>query len=77
MAADLLEHALDVLAEKKVATDDLRHLANDLAGALRATLRVSVNRGSRLSLPEPSLRTEIKEHPNRQLTAEYTRIEDN
>ncbi|MCX4829672.1 hypothetical protein OG746_13125 [Streptomyces sp. NBC_01016] len=54
MATDLLEHALDVLAEKKVAPDDLRHLATDLAGALHATLRVSVSRGNRLSLPEPS-----------------------
>ncbi|MCX5532202.1 hypothetical protein OG785_16690 [Streptomyces sp. NBC_00006] len=53
MAAELLEHALDVLSEKELAADTLRVLATDLARALRTTLRVSVSRGHRLSLPEP------------------------
>ncbi len=53
LAAELLEHATDVLADKQAAPDDLCRLAADLAGALQATLRVSVSRGHRLSLPEP------------------------
>ncbi|MGY0486495.1 hypothetical protein [Streptomyces sp. WG-D5] len=53
MAAELLEHALDALAEKDVAQDELRLLATELTGALRATLRVSVSRGRRLSVPDP------------------------
>ncbi|WP_327661354.1 MULTISPECIES: hypothetical protein [unclassified Streptomyces] len=54
MAAELLEYATDVLTERKASPDALRLLVTDLTRALQATLRVSVSRGHRLSLPEPT-----------------------
>ncbi|WUK99048.1 hypothetical protein OHB28_29935 [Streptomyces sp. NBC_00356] len=69
MAAELLEYALDVLGEKDIAPDDLRLLAADLAGALRTTLRVSISRGHRLSLPGLSASERGDEGPQVSATA--------
>ncbi|MFG2656059.1 hypothetical protein [Streptomyces sp. NPDC048425] len=54
MAAELLEQAAGLLAEEKVAPNDMRLLAVDLAGALRTTLRTATSRGQRLSQPAPT-----------------------
>ncbi|WP_338677571.1 hypothetical protein V1460_34800 [Streptomyces sp. SCSIO 30461] len=58
LSAELLEHALDVLAADDAETGELRLLAFDLTGALRDILRVAESRGHRLptasnSAPEP------------------------
>jgi hypothetical protein len=52
MAGELLEQASELLAEEKLPPGDLRAMAKDLAGALRATLRVATSRGQRLSQPD-------------------------
>ncbi|MFE4685646.1 hypothetical protein ACFRNJ_33390 [Streptomyces sp. NPDC056721] len=54
MAVELLEQAAELLAEEKVAPNDLRLLAADLAGALRATVRTATSRGQRLPRANPS-----------------------
>jgi hypothetical protein len=51
-ATELLDQALDVLADADTAPDDLRLLAKGLTGALRDTLRVATSRGQRLAAPE-------------------------
>ncbi|PAZ09892.1 hypothetical protein CLM62_43890 [Streptomyces sp. SA15] len=51
-ATELLEQALDMLADVDTEPDDVRLLAKDLTGALRDTLRVAVSRGHRLAVPE-------------------------
>lgn len=48
MATDLLDQALDILAQVDTDPDDLRLLTQDLTGALRDTLRVATSRGHRL-----------------------------
>ncbi|MFE2275870.1 hypothetical protein ACFXAE_01070 [Streptomyces sp. NPDC059454] len=48
MATELLDQALDMLAEADTDPDDLRLLTKDLTGALRDTLRVATSRGHRL-----------------------------
>ncbi|EFL40465.1 hypothetical protein [Streptomyces griseoflavus] len=48
MATDLLDQAVEILADAEVSPDDLRALAKDLTGALRDTLRVATSRGRRL-----------------------------
>lgn len=48
MATELLNQALDTLAEADTDPDDLRLLTKDLTGALRDTLRVATSRGHRL-----------------------------
>ncbi|MGW9494825.1 hypothetical protein ACWG5P_10610 [Streptomyces prasinus] len=52
MATELLDRALDMLADTDTQPDDLRLLATDLTGALRDTLRVANSRGHRLATPE-------------------------
>ncbi|MFD4952438.1 hypothetical protein [Streptomyces sp. NPDC058451] len=52
MATELLDQALDMLADADTKPDDLRLLAKDLTGALRDTLRVATSRGHRLATPE-------------------------
>ncbi|MFF0169950.1 hypothetical protein [Streptomyces prasinus] len=52
MAAELLDRALDILADADTEPDDLRLLAKDLTGALRDTLRVATSRGRRLATHE-------------------------
>ncbi|MEV4334088.1 hypothetical protein AB0K02_26760 [Streptomyces sp. NPDC049597] len=54
MAAELLEHALQVLVDEGASPEDLRLLATDLAGTLRDALRVAESRGRRLPVPDPS-----------------------
>ncbi|MET9150736.1 hypothetical protein ABZX82_05600 [Streptomyces griseoflavus] len=49
MATELLDQAVDLLADADTDPDDLRLLTKDLAGALRDTLRVATSRGQRLS----------------------------
>ncbi|WP_073947212.1 hypothetical protein [Streptomyces kebangsaanensis] len=49
MATELLDQALDMLADTDTEPDDLRLLAKDLTGALRDTLRVATSRDHRLS----------------------------
>ncbi|MFB6848372.1 hypothetical protein ACFCXS_26480 [Streptomyces sp. NPDC056373] len=49
VAAELLDQALDVLADADTELDELRLLAKDLTGALRDTLRVAISRGHRLA----------------------------
>ncbi|MFD8421635.1 hypothetical protein [Streptomyces sp. NPDC059466] len=44
-AAELLDHALEFLAEKQADPEELRLLARELAGALRDVLRVATGRG--------------------------------
>ncbi|MEU3095643.1 hypothetical protein ABZ690_12685 [Streptomyces sp. NPDC006967] len=48
MATDLLDQAVDILAQADTDPDDLRLLTKDLTGALRDTLRVATSRGHRL-----------------------------
>ncbi|GGU75856.1 hypothetical protein GCM10010275_07770 [Streptomyces litmocidini] len=49
--AELVEHALEVLADGETKPEEFRLLATDLAGALRDTLRVAESRGRRLLTP--------------------------
>ncbi|MFF1717574.1 hypothetical protein [Streptomyces sviceus] len=53
-AAELLDEALDMLADTHADTEpqDLRLLAKELTGALRDTLCVATSRGHRLAAPE-------------------------
>ncbi|MEV7830353.1 hypothetical protein AB0P12_06945 [Streptomyces subrutilus] len=56
--AELLDHAVEVLADQGADPDELRRLAADLAGALRDVVRVATSRGHRLAIPAPSTREE-------------------
>ncbi|MCX4396554.1 hypothetical protein OOK39_13670 [Streptomyces sp. NBC_00264] len=49
MAGDLLGHAADLLADRKVTGAELHFLASRLAESLREVKRVAESRGSRLS----------------------------
>ncbi|MFI9207138.1 hypothetical protein ACIGW7_03175 [Streptomyces sp. NPDC053253] len=51
LAAELLDHASEVLGDKEAAPEELRALTEDLAESLRDTLRVAESRGHRLPLP--------------------------
>ncbi|AJF64994.1 hypothetical protein [Streptomyces vietnamensis] len=53
LAAELLDHASEVLGDTETAPEELRTLAHDLAESLRDTLRVAESRGRRLPLPSP------------------------
>ncbi|MFF4847295.1 hypothetical protein [Streptomyces sp. NPDC001194] len=52
LGAELLDHALEVLAAEDSDPEELRLLATDLTAALRDTLRVAASRGDRLVHPE-------------------------
>ncbi|MEU7291744.1 hypothetical protein AB0A76_00845 [Streptomyces exfoliatus] len=52
MGAELLERALDTLADEEAAPEELRLLTIDLARTLRDVLRVAVSRGRRLQIPD-------------------------
>ncbi|WP_251058384.1 MULTISPECIES: hypothetical protein [unclassified Streptomyces] len=52
---ELLDHALELLADKEAEPDELRLLAADLAGALRDAVRVATSRGHRLETPAVSV----------------------
>ncbi|QNE77199.1 hypothetical protein F0344_23630 [Streptomyces finlayi] len=49
MAGDLLGHAADLLADRKVTGVELHFLASRLSESLREVVRVAESRGSRLS----------------------------
>ncbi|MFD8425728.1 hypothetical protein [Streptomyces sp. NPDC059466] len=49
-AAELLEQAMDSLAEEQIAPEDVRLLARELAGALKDVLRVATSRGHLLEM---------------------------
>ncbi|MGW3626938.1 hypothetical protein [Streptomyces sp. NPDC000880] len=52
MAAELLEHASEVLADEEAKPKELRLLATDLARMLGDALRVAESRGRRLPTPD-------------------------
>ncbi|WP_371598597.1 hypothetical protein [Streptomyces sp. NBC_00564] len=52
MAAELLEQAQELLADRDTEAEELRLLTTKLTGALRDALRVAASRGRRLSTPE-------------------------
>ncbi|MFB6705766.1 hypothetical protein ACFCW6_13745 [Streptomyces sp. NPDC056333] len=54
VAAELLEHASEVLGDEEAEQEELRHLATDLTEALHNVLRVATSRGRRLPTPVPS-----------------------
>ncbi|MFI8363329.1 hypothetical protein ACIGD1_24555 [Streptomyces sp. NPDC085612] len=57
LAAELLDHASEVLGSGKAVPEELRALATDLTQALRDTLRVAESRGHRLLAPGPATRS--------------------
>ncbi len=65
MAAELLEHAAEVLAGEETEPNELHQLAVNMSGALRDALRVATSRGNRLSSTVASDR-EQSEAPLRQ-----------
>ncbi|MFI6701009.1 hypothetical protein ACIBJC_18910 [Streptomyces sp. NPDC050509] len=52
MAAELMGHAADMLADSKATSVQLRFLANRMSEALRDVCRIAESRGARI--PEPS-----------------------
>ncbi|MFJ5805080.1 hypothetical protein [Streptomyces sp. NPDC093093] len=56
--SELLDHALEVLADKGADPNELRLLATDLTQALRDAVRVATSRGHRLQAPAPSSTTD-------------------
>ncbi|MFJ2603616.1 hypothetical protein ACIO13_01320 [Streptomyces sp. NPDC087425] len=52
MAAELLEHADDLLAGEKVTSEQLRYLTGCLVNSLREVHRVAKSRGARIPGPE-------------------------
>ncbi|MFH9246121.1 hypothetical protein ACH4LK_11865 [Streptomyces lydicus] len=53
LAAELLEHAFEVLGDGEVGQDELRCLTMDMTGALRDVHRVAISRGRRLPPMDP------------------------
>jgi len=53
MAAELLDHAADMLGDGKATPAQLRYLAARLAEALRDAHRIAESRGARLSAVTP------------------------
>ncbi|MET9434404.1 hypothetical protein [Streptomyces sp. NPDC006551] len=51
LAADLLNHASEIMSKGEVAPEELRALAKKLTGTLRDTMRVADSRGHRLLGP--------------------------
>jgi len=51
MAGELLDHAADMLADRKATSAQLHFLAARLAEALRDVHRIAVSRGVRLGVP--------------------------
>ncbi|MGW6707307.1 hypothetical protein ACWGDE_20775 [Streptomyces sp. NPDC054956] len=54
LGSELLDHALEFLADPEADSDELRLLATDLTGALRDAVRVATSRGHRLPIPVAS-----------------------
>lgn len=51
MAGDLLDHASDLLADRRVTAGELHYLACRLSESLRDVTRVAESRGARLGVP--------------------------
>ncbi|WP_328499402.1 hypothetical protein OHS59_28445 [Streptomyces sp. NBC_00414] len=51
MAAEILTHAADLLADRRATADQLRYLAARLAEALTDVHRIAESRGARLPAP--------------------------
>ncbi|CAM5253636.1 hypothetical protein [Streptomyces tanashiensis] len=66
---ELLEHAMEVIADAESGPAELRLLAVDLTEALRDTLRVAVSRGHRLPAPDSAAREEEDASPRVPTTA--------
>ncbi|MFB6825123.1 hypothetical protein ACFCXA_26490 [Streptomyces virginiae] len=62
LGAELLDHALEVLADSETDPDELRLLATDLTGALRDAVRVATSRGHRLPTPVHSASAGLPGH---------------
>nr|WSX50735.1 hypothetical protein OG409_18365 [Streptomyces sp. NBC_00974] len=54
LGSELLDQAVDLLADQQADPSELRLLATDLAVALRNAVRVATSRGHRLAIPTPS-----------------------
>ncbi|MEU9745165.1 hypothetical protein [Streptomyces niveus] len=52
MAADLLAHAADLLADNRASSVQLRFLDDRMTEALRGVVRIAYSRGARLPAPE-------------------------
>ncbi|MFI6648331.1 hypothetical protein ACIBI8_11955 [Streptomyces sp. NPDC050529] len=52
-AAELLEHALETLADRGTSLNEMRCLVEELTGGLRDILRVATSRGHLLAASEP------------------------
>ncbi|MFZ3470987.1 hypothetical protein ACODT3_21690 [Streptomyces sp. 4.24] len=66
LGSELLEHAVEVLADEETDPDELHLLATDLAGALKDAVRVATSRGHRLAMPPSSACEECSESALRQ-----------
>jgi hypothetical protein len=55
MAAGLLDHADELLAEQRLTGEELRYLARRLSESLRDVKRVAESRGARLARRPPPL----------------------
>ncbi|MCX5146379.1 hypothetical protein OHB36_06180 [Streptomyces sp. NBC_00320] len=62
LGIELLDHALEVLADAETDPDELRLLATDLTGALREAVRVATSRGHRLPIPVHSAPAGLPAH---------------
>lgn len=60
MAAELLGHADDMLANRKTTSVQLRFLAARLAESLRDAHRIAESRGARLPVPEGARDANVK-----------------
>ncbi|MYX07832.1 hypothetical protein GTW98_13630 [Streptomyces sp. SID8375] len=63
VAAELLEHAVEVLSDGETGPNELRLLAMDMTGALRDVRRVAISRGHRLPPTDPPVCEEGDEGP--------------
>ncbi|MCX4628497.1 hypothetical protein [Streptomyces sp. NBC_01443] len=62
LGAELLDHALEVLADAETDPDELRLLAADQTGALRDAVRVATSHGHRLPIPVHSTPAGLPAH---------------
>ncbi|MFF4100546.1 hypothetical protein [Streptomyces sp. NPDC001903] len=62
LGAELLAHAVEVLADVHSDPEELRLLATDLTGALQDAVRVATSRGHRLSSPAQSAHERLPTH---------------
>ncbi|WP_405710914.1 hypothetical protein OG264_19040 [Streptomyces xanthophaeus] len=62
--SELLDHALEVLADEEAELDELRLLATDLTEALRNAVRVATSRGHRLPRSIPFSPADLGDVPH-------------